>query len=134
MAQTTHFPEFTVSASMRAAACAVAASFHAYQQSCYDLPKTKGAQKIQQLLQSQRERKQAYHLALKFLGAAAIKENPTYDLNAQTQIGVDQSKELEPLLKKYLDKRLNELIQHEIHSNPLIKNTADSHPVMDGPW
>lgn len=131
MGNTTHFPEFHVSASMRAAASAVAASFHAYQQSCFDMPAAHGAAQLQKLLQAQRERRQAYHLALKFLSTAALKENPAYEIGNLQQ---DRGKELADLLQHYLNKRLNQLISEECTANPLIKNTLLDHPVMQGPW
>lgn len=127
-------PEFTVNASMRAAASSVAASFHAYQQSCFDMPNAKNTDEIRILLKSQRERKDAYHLAMKFLSAASLKANPAYDLAANKQLSPKQSAELSPLLEQYLETRLNQLIQSETEANPLICNTSDYHPVIAGPW
>ena len=129
---TMSLPEFSISPSMRSAASAVAACFHAYQQSCFDLPATKGVANIQALLRAQRERKQAYHLALKFLETASLKENPAYDLSARDGLSESQIQELTPLITHYLDSRLNQLIQSEVAANPLITNTHSDHPILRG--
>lgn len=123
-------PEFSISPSMRSAANAVAACYHAYQQSCFDLPKTKGVAKIQALLLAQRERKSAYQLALQFLATATLKANPAYDVAARAGLSAEQINELSPLITHYVDTRLNTLIQQEIAANPLIVNTDSSHPIL----
>ena len=127
-------PEFTVDSTMQAAASTVAASFHAYQQSCFDLPSAANVKEIQANLLAQKERRQAYHLAMQFLKTAAMKANPGYDMASQPQLSAAQARELSPLLDEYLDRQLNLLIQKEATANPLIRNIAAHHPVISGPW
>jgi hypothetical protein len=129
-----HLPAFSVSPTMKAAASAVAASFHAYQQSCFDMPKVQGTDQMQPTLKAQRERKQAYHLALKFLSTATLKENPAYNAESTDLYSSEQATEIKPLFDRYLETRLNELIRSENSTNPLIRNTAEQHPVIAGPW
>ena len=82
-------------------------------------------------LKAQKERKNAYHLALKFLSTATLKENPEYNLE---KYAPSQAEELKPLLERFLENKLNELVKHESAENPLIRNTAPHHPVIQGPW
>lgn len=127
-------PELSVSDSMRAAARSVAAGFHAYQTACYDLPKARQAGAIPANLQSQRERKQAYHLALKFLATATLKENPAYGEAAWAHLEEPARGQMQALLERYLDGRLNTLIREVASGRPELVHQADHHPVMRGPW
>lgn len=127
-------PELQVSSTMRAAATSIAASFHAYQASCYSLPKARARGEIPANLQAQRERKAAYHLALKFLATATVKENPRYRVDAYPDLAPEDRHQLERLLHSYLDGRLNQLIAEQAREQPSIAHRAEHHPVMDGPW
>ena len=89
---------------------------------------------MQPTLKAQRERKQAYHLALKFLSTATLKENPAYNAESEDLYSAEQATEIKPLFERYLETRLNELIRTETNANPLIRNTAKHHPVIAGPW
>lgn len=127
-------PELRISASMRSAAASIAACFSAYQQSCYDLPKAQKQERIPQNLQSQRERKQAYHLALKFLHTATLKENPDYHLANHTQRPDQKTSQLQELIDAYLDRKLNALIHLEANKIGDIAYQTNDHPVTRGPW
>ena len=127
-------PELRISASMRSAASSVAASFNAYQSSCYDLPNARDAGEIPQNLQAQRERKQAYHLALKFLSTATLKENPDYNIEHYGHLADEAQQQLQALLTPYLDRKLNDLVKEEANKTGHIRYQTSDHPVVNGPW
>ena len=127
-------PELSISGSMRTAARSVAATFHAYQAACLAMPQANGEADLAKLLKQQKETKKAYHLALKFLSTATLKENAAYDANAHREASEAVRDELQPLLQDYLDKRLNQLVAEEAAKHATLANQADNHPVMRGPW
>lgn len=129
---TESLPRLAISDSMKTAAQSVAVSFDQYNKVCLALPDAQGVDAIKQNLKRQKDTKQAYHLALKFLNLATLKANPAYDVRTYSHLSGEQQHALRPLLEQYLDQQLNRVIASATAAFGEVYQ-ASHHPVMRGP-